>query len=509
MGTHGVELNGGIAYSTGNLNEFGDQLPKYNGLRTLSFSKSTINNAWIKILDENFQSDITQFSVSDRKLTRLAVTFIGTTSFYSESSSQGMFLLSLLIKKSTTSPYNVIASVEVNPINGIDTGFSAEAIVGYKDVVTSLGHETNVKCFVNLPFKNDDLQLTPIFFKSNVNSSGDTMTINPVGDTSYFNEYQRVKGLFDINGITNNPNSAVDYNNMMDKLSGYTLISTNKYIPSQSGNNLIRSSSNIGNFALKCGWYSYNSSKYNDFNINNCLSYSKPYDCFCYNNYTNTISPEASDIQLIYNITSNEIVSGIYTATIYCMSDVETNFYFSVMDKSLKDLSSTDLNPSQYNIPIDNKLNMKKFIKKINITNVSDNTFRIFLGNIPKGANFYFKVKLEQGYNSTDHSLSIKDNTMLFSTTPPSSTTWEQGRIVHNIAPTVGSYAGWICTSYGVPGTWTGFGQVGAIKGSTATRPSSVNIYPGYLYLDTTLATNGKPIWWNGGNWVDSTGAIV
>lgn len=40
--------------------------------------------------------------------------------------------------------------------------------------------------------------------------------------------------------------------------------------------------------------------------------------------------------------------------------------------------------------------------------------------------------------------------------------------------------------------------------GSTELRPSNINA--GYQYFDTTL---GKPIWWNGTAWVDSTGATV
>ena len=50
------------------------------------------------------------------------------------------------------------------------------------------------------------------------------------------------------------------------------------------------------------------------------------------------------------------------------------------------------------------------------------------------------------------------------------------------------------------------FGEPSNIKrsGTTANRPTPNNV--GFIYLDTTL---GKPIWWNGTNWIDATGATV
>ena len=47
--------------------------------------------------------------------------------------------------------------------------------------------------------------------------------------------------------------------------------------------------------------------------------------------------------------------------------------------------------------------------------------------------------------------------------------------------------------------------NVRAMVGTTAIRPT-VDRYTGQQYWDTTLA---KPIWWNGANWVDATGATV
>jgi len=42
-------------------------------------------------------------------------------------------------------------------------------------------------------------------------------------------------------------------------------------------------------------------------------------------------------------------------------------------------------------------------------------------------------------------------------------------------------------------------------QGATSNRPSKIGKI-GQTYFDTTLK---KPIWWNGSNWVDATGATV
>lgn len=47
-------------------------------------------------------------------------------------------------------------------------------------------------------------------------------------------------------------------------------------------------------------------------------------------------------------------------------------------------------------------------------------------------------------------------------------------------------------------------------KGVTGSRPTGLTTADvGVQYFDVTLATNGKPIWWNGAAWVDATGALV
>lgn len=49
----------------------------------------------------------------------------------------------------------------------------------------------------------------------------------------------------------------------------------------------------------------------------------------------------------------------------------------------------------------------------------------------------------------------------------------------------------------------------GALRGTTASRPTLAATDVGQLYLDTTLDADGKPIWWTGTLWVDATGASV
>lgn len=44
------------------------------------------------------------------------------------------------------------------------------------------------------------------------------------------------------------------------------------------------------------------------------------------------------------------------------------------------------------------------------------------------------------------------------------------------------------------------------MNGMTTNRPKSSIM--GQFYFDTSLATNGKPLWWNGKGWVDATGTF-
>jgi hypothetical protein len=46
--------------------------------------------------------------------------------------------------------------------------------------------------------------------------------------------------------------------------------------------------------------------------------------------------------------------------------------------------------------------------------------------------------------------------------------------------------------------------QLSSFSGTTENRPTTT--FKGFQYFDTTL---GKPVWWNGANWVDSNGTVV
>jgi len=91
----------------------------------------------------------------------------------------------------------------------------------------------------------------------------------------------------------------------------------------------------------------------------------------------------------------------------------------------------------------------------------------------------------------------------------PTLRSWLRGDVVDNAFPAVGGPLGWACTAAGTPGTWMVMGQMGALVGNTASRPTT-NTFPGMLYFDTTLAASGKPIWLVvGTTWVDATGTVV
>lgn len=84
------------------------------------------------------------------------------------------------------------------------------------------------------------------------------------------------------------------------------------------------------------------------------------------------------------------------------------------------------------------------------------------------------------------------------------------GDIAIKTSPTYGEASEWISTSnHNTAAVWRMSKQFGIKKDITANRPSPASIDIGLLYLDTTLDSDGKPIWWNGTAWVDVTGATV
>lgn len=83
---------------------------------------------------------------------------------------------------------------------------------------------------------------------------------------------------------------------------------------------------------------------------------------------------------------------------------------------------------------------------------------------------------------------------VVFGTAAPTSGTWAIGDKLRNTAPslTVNPVTEWVCVAAGTPGTWApGASLTG--KGATSARPTSPGL--GTMYLDTTLAAKGKPIW--------------
>ena len=47
------------------------------------------------------------------------------------------------------------------------------------------------------------------------------------------------------------------------------------------------------------------------------------------------------------------------------------------------------------------------------------------------------------------------------------------------------------------------------LRNTTANRPTLGAVDQGQMYFDTTLAPNGRPIWWTGTGWVDQAGVTV
>ena len=107
--------------------------------------------------------------------------------------------------------------------------------------------------------------------------------------------------------------------------------------------------------------------------------------------------------------------------------------------------------------------------------------------------------------------LRIGDTTIVLNTEFPVIGKWRKGDIVLNSNTSINKSIGWICESSGTPGSWFPIGTLeqyaGLLKQGTTSQRPTVNIsYLGACFFDTTL---NKPIWFNGNNWVDATGATV
>lgn len=91
--------------------------------------------------------------------------------------------------------------------------------------------------------------------------------------------------------------------------------------------------------------------------------------------------------------------------------------------------------------------------------------------------------------------------------------TYIAGDIAQNSTPTTAApIIEWVCQFANTVGTnvgtWRPVKWI-VVRSSTANRPTLSASDIGVMFMDTTLAANGKPIWWMGTNWVDALGATV
>lgn len=99
---------------------------------------------------------------------------------------------------------------------------------------------------------------------------------------------------------------------------------------------------------------------------------------------------------------------------------------------------------------------------------------------------------------------------MIRGATIPTTGTWSTGdKVLRTNNSETAVVTEWTCVTAGTPGTWAATGWY-TKKDTTANRPTGLTSSDaGVQYFDTTLAANGKPIWWTGTAWVDATGTTV
>jgi len=88
----------------------------------------------------------------------------------------------------------------------------------------------------------------------------------------------------------------------------------------------------------------------------------------------------------------------------------------------------------------------------------------------------------------------------------PTTGTWPRGYVLVLKSPFISGVSEYTCTTGGTPGTWRASKW---IVGRGTTRPTLTANDVGVMFMDNTLDSDGKPIWWNGTAWVDATGAVV
>lgn len=80
--------------------------------------------------------------------------------------------------------------------------------------------------------------------------------------------------------------------------------------------------------------------------------------------------------------------------------------------------------------------------------------------------------------------------------------------VINNTVSSAKPVTNWTCVTSGTPGVWQQSAHI-VTTGATVARPVLSATDKGVMYFDTTLAANGKPVWWTGSKWVDASGNQV
>lgn len=119
-------------------------------------------------------------------------------------------------------------------------------------------------------------------------------------------------------------------------------------------------------------------------------------------------------------------------------------------------------------------------------------------------------INKEAGGNFTNSLIGIHNTRRVIAASVPSSGIAGDILMLNSSNAAAGSPTEYVCTNISdTTAVYALYRQRGARVSTTANRPSLAAWDSGLLYIDTTLVAAGKPIWWTGTAWVDSTGASV
>lgn len=144
------------------------------------------------------------------------------------------------------------------------------------------------------------------------------------------------------------------------------------------------------------------------------------------------------------------------------------------------------------------------YLVRIADTTATDATV---IGNI---SNNGIAVLISDAVKNTDFgNVGTSRQPISYKSAPPTTGAHTRGELVFNTDPRDASpVVIWSCQYAGTPGNWAATAYL-TQKGGTVSRPTLTANDRGVCYLDTTLAAQGKPIWWTGTVWVDGLGASV